>query len=78
MWKAIKKMISSNNSNHVFPTAITVNNKIVTNPSDIFVFSNYFAKVAVDIKSSVRFSKKNYYGYLRPLNVESFFVTPTY
>ena len=77
MWKGIKKTISSNNSNHIFPTAITVNNETVTNPSDIAnVFNNYFAKVAIDIQSSIRFSKKKY-DYLLPLNIESFFITPT-
>ena len=35
-----------------------------------------FAKVALDIQSSIRFSKKKYY-YLPPLNIESFFITPT-
>ena len=35
VWKGIKKIISSNNSNHIFPTAIIVNNETITNPSDI-------------------------------------------
>ena len=69
MWKGIKKIISSNNSN---------NNETITNPSDIAnAFNNYFAKVAIDIQSSIRFSKKKYYDYLPPLNIESFFITPT-
>ena len=78
MWREIKKIIYSNNSNHTFPTAITVNNEvlIITNPSDIAnAFNNYFAKVAIDIQSSIRFPKKKY--YLPPLNTESFFLTPT-
>ena len=78
MWKEIKKIISSNNSNHIFPNAITVNNKTITNQSDIANAFNYiFAKVAIDIQSSIRFSKKKYYDYLSPLNIESFFITPT-
>ena len=56
MWKGIKKIISSNNFSHIFSIPITVNNKTVTNPSDIAnAFNNYF----LDIKSSIRFSKKN-------------------
>ena len=35
MWIGIKKIISSNNSNHVFTTAFTVNNETITNTSDI-------------------------------------------
>ena len=70
--------MSSNNSNHIFPTAIRVNNETNTNPSDIAnAFYNYFAKVAIDIQSSIRFSKKKYYDYILPLNIESFFLTPT-
>ena len=78
MWRGIKKIISSNNSNHTFPTAITVNNEIITNPSDIAnSFNNYFVKVAINIQSPIRFSKEKYYDYLLPLNIESFFLTPT-
>ena len=50
MWKEIKKIISSNNSNHIFSTSITVNNKTITNPTDIAnAFNNYFAKNAIYI-----------------------------
>ena len=77
MWKGRKKIISSNISNHIFPTTITVNNETITNPSDITdAFNNYFTKVAIDIQSSIRFSKKKYYDYLPPLNIESLFITP--
>ena len=78
MWRGIKKIISSSNSNYIFPTAITVNNETVTNPSDIAnAFNKYFAKAAIDIQSSIRFSEKKYYDYLPLLNIESFFITPT-
>ena len=50
MWKGIKKIISSNNSNYIFPTAITANNETITNPPDIAnVFNTYFVKVDTDI-----------------------------
>ena len=76
MWRGIKKIIPSNNSNHIFTTAITVNKETITNPSDIVnAFNNYFAKVPIDIQSSIRFSRKKY--YLPPLNIESFFINPT-
>ena len=77
MRRGIEKIISSNNSNYTFPTAITVHNETITNPSDIAnAFNNYFAKVAINIQSSIRFSKKKYYDYLPPLNIELFFLTP--
>ena len=78
MWKEIKKIISSNNSNQIFPIVITVNIETIANPNGIAnAFNNYFAKVAIDIQSSTRFSKKKYYDYLPPLNMESFFIIPT-
>ena len=72
MLRGIKEIISSNNSNHIFPTAITFNTGIITNPPDIGnAFNNYFAKVAIDIQSSIKFYKKKYYDYLQSLNIES-------
>ena len=62
MWKEIKKIISSNNSNQIFPIVITVNIETIANPNGISnAFNNYFAKVAIYIQSSTRFSKKKYY-----------------
>ena len=70
--------MSSNNSNYIFPTTTTVNKEAITNPSYIDnAFNNYLAKVAIDIQSYIRFSKKKYYDYLPPLNIESFFITLT-
>ena len=78
MLKGIKKIVFSNNSNHLFPTAITVNNGAITNGSDIAsAFSTYFAKVGIDTQSFIRFYKKKYFDYLLPLNIESFFITST-
>ena len=78
MWRGTKKIISSNNSNHIFPTAIAVNNETITNPSDIAnAFNNYFLKLQINIQSSIKFSNKKYYDYLPPLNIGSFFLTPT-
>ena len=78
MWKGIKKITSSNNPNHMFPIAITVNNETIINTFDITnAFNNYFAKVALDIQYSIRFSKKKYFDYHPPPNIESFFKTPT-
>ena len=50
MWKEIKKTISSNNSNHIFPTAITVDNEVITNPCDIVnAFNNYLLMHSINI-----------------------------
>ena len=82
MWKEIKKIISLNNSNHTFPTAIMVNNETLIMKSLIHrtllmpSINNLFAKVAIDIQSYIRFSRKKNLDYLPPQNIESFFITP--
>ena len=43
----------------------------------VIQINKYFVKVAIDIQSPMRFSKKIYIGDLLPLNVESFFITQT-
>lgn len=49
-------------SNHTITNAMSEKNKTITNPSDIAnTFTYYFTKVAIDIQSSIRFSKKNYF-----------------
>ena len=54
----IRKRMSLNTSNHIFLTVITVNKEKIANPTyNANVFSNYFAKVAIDIQSFIRFSK---------------------
>ena len=60
MCRGIKKIISSNNSNHIFPAAITVYSETITNPSDIVnAFNNYFAKVDIDIQPQSDFPRNN-------------------
>ena len=54
----IRKRMSLNTSNHIFLTVITVNKEKIANPTyNANAFSNYFAKVAIDIQSFIRFSK---------------------
>ena len=72
------KKIFSNNSNHIFLTAITVKSETITKSFDnANAFNIYFAKVAIDVQSSIRFTKEKYFDYLQPVNIESFFITPT-
>ena len=77
MWKGMKKIISSNDFNHTLPTAIPMNNETITNPSDVSNgFNNYWLQLLLtDVQSSIRFSKKIYFDYLPPLNIESFIIT---
>ena len=68
MRRGIKKIISSNNSNHIFPAAITVYSETITNPSDIVNAFNafYFAKVDIDIQPQSDFPRNNIMITSRP------------
>ena len=63
--------MSLNNTIHTINNAST-DNVTITNLSEIAnALNNCFAKVAVDIQTSIRFFKKKYFDYVPPLNVES-------
>ena len=52
---------------------ININNETITNSSNIaYAFNSYFAKVAIDIQSSIRLSKQKNFDYLPPLSIKSF------
>ena len=56
---------------------LIIKQSLMKQSSDIAnAFNNYFAKVAIDIQFSITFSKKKY-DYIAPLNIESFFITPS-
>ena len=75
MLRGIKK-ISSNNSNHIFPAAITVIMKQSLTHLTLLMPSMTILLKLLNIQSSIRFPKKKY-DCLPPLNIESFFLTPT-
>ena len=68
--------ISLKSSINTIPTAITDNNVTIANPSEIAnAFNSCFAKLSIDIQSSIRFSKRKYCDYLLPnLNIKSFLI----
>ena len=50
----------------------------LTNPKEIAdVFNNYFSNVATGIKSSVKYSRINFFDFLCQININSFFINPT-
>ena len=71
--------ISLKSSINTIPTAITDNNVTIANPSEIAnAFNSCFAKLSIDIQSSIRFSKRKYCDYLLPnLNIKSFLINAT-
>ena len=77
-WKGIKSIISMKNDSHTLPNTITDNNKTLTNPKDIAnAFNTYFAKVALNVQLTIKYSKVDFYHFLPLIDVNSFFISPT-
>ena len=63
---------------NITPCNIFDNGRSLTEPQEIAnTFNKYFVNVATDIQSSIRSSKNNFYGFLSPVNINSFFLNPT-
>ena len=76
-WKGIKNLISLKTVSHSSPSSISYN-KTVTSPIEIAnAFNNYFSNIALNIQSSMKYSAKEFYEFLPPLNINSFFLSPT-
>ena len=66
------------NTTHTPLNDVIDNNVTLTNPKDIAnAFNNYFAKVALNVQSSIKYSKVNFEKFLPHINVDSFFISPT-
>ena len=66
----LKKIISLNSFNHTIPSAVRNNNKTIINLFDVAIdFNNYLPTATIDIQPSIRLSKKKYFDYLQPLNI---------
>ena len=77
-WKGIKNLISRKTVSHSSPFSIYYNNKTVTSPFETAnTFNSYFSNIALDIQSSSKYSAKEFHDFLSPLNIKSFFLSPT-
>ena len=60
------------------PFSISYNNKTVTSPFEIAnAFNNSLSNVALNIQPSIKYSAKEFHEFLPPLNINSFFLSPT-
>ena len=76
-WKGIKNLISLKTTSRYSPS-IYCNNKTVASHFEITnSFNNYFSNIALDIQSSIKYSAKVFHEFLPPLNIKSFFLSPT-
>ena len=77
-WKGIKNLISLKTVSHSSPSSISYNNKTVPSPFEITnAFNNYFSNVALDRESSIKYYAKEFHEFLPPLNIKSFFLSPS-
>ena len=77
-WKGIKSIISLKSSATNSPNFLNFNNELTSDPLKIAnVFNSYFSLVGEITKSKIRFSSKNYTGYLHGENFNYFFIIPT-
>ena len=59
-------------------STIIEDNISLTNPKDIAdAFNNYFSKVATGIKSSIKYSRNEFFDFLPQIDIKSFFTNPT-
>ena len=76
-WKGIKRIISLKDSTSKVPSTSTEDNISLTNSKDIAdAFNNYFSNVATGIKSSIKYSRNKFFGFLLQININSIFINP--
>ena len=74
-WKGIKKLISLKELSNIAPSNIFDNDRSLTEPQEIGnALNKYFVNVAMDIQSSIRYSKNNFQDFLPPININAFFL----
>ena len=77
-WKGIKNLMSLKTISHSALSSISYKNKTVTSLFEIVIaFNNYFSNVGLNIQSSIKYSAKEFHEFLPPLNINSFFLSPT-
>ena len=67
IWKVIKNLIFLKELPNVVSSNIFDNGRSLTEPQD--AFNKYFVNVATDSKSSIRYSKTNFYDFLPPISI---------
>ena len=76
-WKGIKNLISLKKLSYVVPSNVSDNGRSLTEQQKrANGFNKYFANVATDIESFIKYSKNNFHDFLPPINVNSFFPQP--
>ena len=77
--KGVKNLISLKTVSHSSSSSsIYYNNETVASPFEIVnVFNNYFSNIALNIQSSIKYSAKEFVELLPPLNIKSFFLSPS-
>ena len=77
-WKGIRSLISCKGKNQPAPSSLIINKNIVNDPLAIAnCFNDYFGKIAIDTKSTIRPVNKSFKDFLGTPNQSSLFLSPT-
>ena len=77
-WKGIKSIISINNKTNYYPSTLTINNKVTTDPTKIAnEFNDYFSNIAENLQEKIFNTGNHFTEYLKDRNEHSFFINPT-
>ena len=78
-WKGIKSLISLKPVASNVPAVLSLDNSdTITSPYDIAnTFNNYFASIAETTKKSIKYSHKQFSGYLSIESISTLFLQPT-
>ena len=78
IWKGIKRIISLEDSTSTVRSTIIEDNISLTNLKGIAdALNNYFLNVAIDIKSSIKYSRNKFFDVLPQIDINSFFINAT-
>ena len=77
MWKVLNKAIGSDNNSRQLPDTFNIDNKAVSNKSEIAcAFNQFFADIGLSISSNVPSPVRNFDTYLPNRNAQSIFLSP--
>jgi len=77
-WKGIKNLINLKKSVKGDPTAIIVDDKLISEPKEIAnKYNNYFSRIANKLRSRIYNNDQNFKSYLGNKIEKSFFIFPT-
>ena len=78
-WKGINQIINVNKKGNKSPSSLIVNNKLISDPSEVAnKFNEYFSTIAEKLQSKIYHTGTDFMKYLSNINDDNFFIIPTH